>query len=143
RQTKPEDTVTTFYIEKLEINAGIMAALFGQSISVNFDAKIGPGHLTGDIHMEKFGAGDIDVSLDGDSLPGANLPMRALLGLPMTGKIEFDIEAHLPVDKAKSGKTAINWQKASGSFSLSCPSGCTFGDGKTKLKPLLKNSRQQ
>src|SRR5262245_22735100 len=36
RQTKPEDTVTTFYIEKLEINAGIMAALFGQSISVNF-----------------------------------------------------------------------------------------------------------
>src|SRR5690606_16452967 len=79
----------------------------------------------------------------GSRLPGDALPMRAALGLPMTGKIDFDVSLALPMEKSKMGKTAINWQKASGAFSLGCPTGCTFGDGKTKLKPLLKNTRNQ
>jgi len=142
RQTKPDDTVTTFYIEKLQLDLGVIALLRG-NISLDMDAKIGAGHLLGSLHVGKYGQGDIDANFEGDSLPGANLPMRAVLGLPMTGKIEFGVDLHLPVEKNKMGKTGINWQKAVGTITLACPSGCTFGDGKTKLKPLLKNSRQQ
>jgi hypothetical protein len=68
--------------------------------------------------------------------------MRALIGLPITGKIDFDVALDLPSEKGK-GRPYANWPKAEGSFQLACPSGCTFGDGKTKLKPLVKNSSQQ
>src|SRR5690606_32623075 len=60
-----------------------------------------------------------------------------------TGKVEFDINLDLPVEKSKGGSTAINWQRARGGIGLSCPGGCTFGDGESKLKPLLKNTRNQ
>jgi type II secretion system protein N len=142
RQTKPAETVTTFFIKKLELDAGVLS-LLGGTISVDVNAEIGAGTLSGSLSVGKFGRGDIHAHFVGEHLPGDALPMRGVLGLPMTGKIEFDVALGLPMEKSKSGKTAINWQKASGSFALSCPSGCTFGDGVTKLKPLLKNSRNQ
>jgi hypothetical protein len=49
----------------------------------------------------------------------------------------------LPVETPKNGKPGINWKNVTGGLSLGCPHGCTFGDGKTKLKPLLKNTRNQ
>src|SRR6185503_10802383 len=82
-------------------------------------------------------------TIEGERVPSGHLPMRALLGLPMTGKLELNLKTHLPMEKSKMGRTSINWQKATGSLSLSCPNSCTFGDGKTKLKPLLKNTRNQ
>jgi type II secretion system protein N len=142
RQTKPEETVTTFYIDKLEVDVGLLP-LLGGNIDVDIAATIGRGELSGNIRLAKFGRGDITASFDGESLPADALPMRGLIGLPMTGKLEFSVNAHLPMEKSKMGKTAINWQKARGGLSLQCPSGCTFGDGKTKLKPLLKNTRNQ
>jgi type II secretion system protein N len=147
RKTKPDELVTRFDIKRIEIDVGIMS-LIGGTISVDIDAEIGDkkegfGHLIGELEIEKFGRGSITLDVTGESLPGALLPMRGLLGLPMTGKLEFSIAAHLPVEKSKLGRTAINWQKATGSVSLTCPSSCTFGDGKTKLKPLLKNTRNQ
>lgn len=142
RQTKPDETVTTFYIKHLEIDAGIMS-LIGGTISVDIDAQIGAGNLSGSLEIGKFGRGDIKAHFIGEHLPGDALPMRGLLGLPMTGKIEFDVSINIPMEKSKLGKTAINWQKVRGAFSLGCPSGCTFGDGVTKLKPLLKNTRNQ
>jgi hypothetical protein len=75
-------------------------------------------------------------------VPGDDLPLRALIGLPMTGKLDIDVALDLPVE-TRAGKLAANWQKADGTFDFSCPSGCTFGDGKTKLKPILKNRSQQ
>lgn len=147
RQTKPEETVTTFYIDRLEVDVGILS-LLGGTISVSFDAKLGDakvgyGHLSGDIKIAKYGKGDISASIDGDHVPSDALPMRALLGLPMTGKLVLDVDVNLPMEKSKLGKTSINWQKATGHLLLQCPSSCTFGDGKTKLKPLLKNTRNQ
>ncbi|HEX5063794.1 MAG TPA: type II secretion system protein GspN [Kofleriaceae bacterium] len=147
RQTKPDETINQFYIDTLEVDVGILA-LLGGNISVDFDAKIGDrkigfGHLSGNLQIASFGKGSITASVEGDSLPGDALPMRAALGLPMTGKLDFDINTHLPVEKSKLGKTSINWQKATGSLTLKCPNSCTFGDGKTKLKPLLKNTRNQ
>ncbi|HSD90799.1 MAG TPA: type II secretion system protein GspN [Kofleriaceae bacterium] len=142
RQTNPQEVVNTFYIDKLELDLGILS-LIGGTISLDFDAQIGRGDLEGSISVGKFGRGDISAEITGRALPGDALPMRAGLGLPMTGKIEFDVDLSLPVEKNKMGKTGINWQKAKGGISLACPSGCTFGDGKTKLKPLLKNTRNQ
>ncbi len=147
RQTKPEETVTQFFINTLEVDVGVLSML-GGNIAVDFDAtlgdkRVGYGNLEGSIKIASFGRGSITANVEGNTLPGDALPMRALLGLPMTGKLQFSISANLPVEKSKLGKTAINWQKAAGSLSLTCPSGCTFGDGKTKLKPLLKNTRNQ
>jgi type II secretion system protein N len=147
RQTKPDETITQVYIDRLEVDVGILS-LIGGTISVDFDARLGDkrvgfGNLEGSLELASFGRGSTTIHIEGNSLPGDALPLRALLGLPMTGKLQFGVDAHLPVEKSKLGKTAINWQKATGSLSLTCPSGCTFGDGKTKLKPLLKNTRNQ
>ena len=70
--------------------------------------------------------------------------MRAALGLPMTGKIEFDVDAR-SADREVQGRQADarTGRRPRARSHLVCPTGCTFGDGKTKLKPLLKNSAQQ
>lgn len=142
RPTKPDETITKFFIKQLDIRPSILS-LIGGTISVDMDAQIGAGGLSGTISIGKFGKGDISAELVGRALPGDALPMRSVLGLPMTGKIEFSVSLYLPMEKSKLGRTAINWQKAKGNFTLACPSGCTIGDGVTKLKPLLKNTRNQ
>lgn len=142
RPTKAEETVSTFFIKRLELDAGLFAVI-GGTLSMNIEAQIGSGTLTGEISVEKFGKGDISANFVASRLPGDSLPIRGALGLPMTGKIDFSIALDLPMEKSKMGKVAINWQKARGAFTLGCPTGCTFGDGVTKLKPLLKNTRNQ
>lgn len=142
RQTKPDDVVNTFYIDKLELDVGILS-LLGGTIKLDFDATIGRGDISGRIAVGKFGKGDVSASIDGSSLPADALPMRALIGLPMSGKLQFAVSMNLPMEKSKLGKVGINWQKVAGSIDLSCPTGCMFGDGKTKLKPLVKNTRNQ
>jgi hypothetical protein len=130
--------------------------LLGGKIVLDFDATIGDrkegfGHLAGSVSVGKFGKGDISADITGASLPSIDLPMIALIGLPMSGKLDLSVKLDLPMDKSKMGKTSINWQRASGAIAVTStaprgkdkPPGCTFGDGKTKLKPLLKNSRQQ
>lgn len=136
RPTKPTDVATTFYIEELEVDVGLLAAIRGK-INVDIDAKIGAGHIKGNIFASKD---ETSVDLTGRDLPAANLPMREALGLPMTGKVKFDVDLTLPND-TKNGRTAPNWPKAEGSVEFACPSGCTIGDGKTKLKPAIKNQR--
>ena len=142
RQTKPDEVVTTFFIKELEIDAGILP-LIGGTIAVDIDAKIGVGTLSGTVKLGTFGRGDIAFNFTGENLPADSLPMRSALGLPMSGKIEFSVNMKMPVEKPKTGKPGVNWKNVTGGLSLGCPTGCTFGDGKTKLKPLLKNSRQQ
>lgn len=142
RQTKPDEVVNTFYIDKLELDVGIMS-LLGGTIRLNFDATIGRGDISGRIAVKKFGKGDVTANITGGSLSADALPMRALLGLPMSGKLEFGVAMNLPMEKSKLGKVGINWQKVKGTINVSCPTGCTFGDGKTKLKPLVKNARSQ
>lgn len=142
RPTSPGESITTFYVDRLEIDLGLLP-LIGGTIDVDITAKIGRGEIVGNVRLGKFGQGDITASIEGNRLAADALPMRMAIGLPMTGKLEFDVNLDLPVEKSKGGKTAINWQKASGAIALSCPGGCTFGDGESKLKPLLKNTRSQ
>jgi type II secretion system protein N len=142
RPSQPGEPVTTFYIEKLEGDLGLFALIRGR-VSIDLDAKIGAGHISGNVTGLGFFKKGISIDVEGRDLPGASLPMRAVLGLPMTGKIDFAFALDLPNERDKAGRNAPNWTKAEGSVELSCPSSCTFGDGKTRLKPILKNTRNQ
>ena len=137
RPAAADETATTFYMEQLEVNLGLFALLRGTA-SVKIDAKVGPGHIKGTIALSNSAT---QIDLVGSDLPSASLPMREALGLPMSGKVRFAFVLDLPNDKAKTGKVGPNWPKAEGSLELACPSGCTIGDGKTKLKPAIKNQR--
>lgn len=137
RPTKPDEQTSTIFIERLEVDLDILPLLSGAA-SVGLDAKIGGGHIEGDVRISKGGT---VVSFSGTNLQSQMLPMRDAIGLPMSGTVEFDVDLDLPNEKQKSGRTAPNWQKAEGGARLACPSGCTFGDGKTKLTMKLKNAR--
>jgi type II secretion system protein N len=139
RPEKAEDIATTFYIERLQVDVGLFA-LLGSTASIDIDAKIGPGHITGNIAISKS---ETSIHIDGDNLPSAMLPMKEAIGLPMSGKVKFEFDLDLPNEKQKTGRAGPNWQKASGGAVFQCPGGCTIGDGKTKLKPKLKNNRNQ
>lgn len=139
RPAKSDEVATTFFIKKLEVHAGIFA-LIGGTASVDIDAEIGPGHIRGNVAISKSSTA---IDIEGVDLPSAMLPMREAIGLPMSGKIAFSVDLNLPNDKSKTGKTTPNWQKATGAFAFDCANNCTFGDGKTKLRPKLKNSRSQ
>jgi len=142
RVTKPEETATTIFVDKLEVDLGLLS-LIGMNISVDLEAKIGAGQIKGNITLPKLGKAGVKVDIKGTDLPGASLPLRSALGLPMTGKLDFAVDLDLPVSKNKMGRTSTDWTKVDGSIDLSCPSGCTLGDGHTKLKPLLKNRTNQ
>lgn len=139
RPAKADEVPSTLYIEKLEVDLGILALLKGAA-KVRIDAKIATGHLKGTIQISKSGT---SVDIEGVDLPAGNLPMREAIGLPMSGKLELSVQLELPNEKNKAGKSAPDWTKATGEINFECPSGCVFGDGKTKLKPKLKNARSQ
>lgn len=139
RTTKSDDVPTTFFIERLDLGIGLFALLRGAA-SVKLDAKIGPGHIAGTIALSR-GATSIDIV--GEDLPSASLPMREVIGLPMSGKVGFVFELELPNNKTKTGRVAADWPRAEGRIELTCPAGCMVGDGKAKLKAKLKNRAQQ
>lgn len=142
RPTKPEEPVTTFLVKRLEVDVGLLPLISG-TLRVKLDASIGKGDIDATVWLKGFGKKGIKFTAEGSHLAGTSLPLRAALGLPMTGTIEFSAALDLPYDRPKAGKPVPNWKAAEGAFSISCPSGCTFGDGKTKLKPLVKNAGQQ
>ncbi|HEX8113851.1 MAG TPA: type II secretion system protein GspN, partial [Kofleriaceae bacterium] len=143
RPTKAGDVATTFYIEQLEVDLGLLPLLHG-TVAVKLDAKIGQGHLKGNLALSKDGT---SVHVTGDDLPSANLPVREALGLPMSGKVRLAFNLELPNDRSKTepktGRAGPNWPKAEGNAEFACPSGCTVGDGKSKLKLSTNNARQQ
>jgi type II secretion system protein N len=142
RPATPTEPVTTMLIKRLEVDVGILPLLHG-TLRVFVDAKIGKGDLNATVWLPSFGKKGFRVEAEGKNLPGTGLPMRAALGLPMTGNMEFAVSLELPNEVPKAGKPVPNWKAATGAFMIACPSGCTFGDGKTKLKPLVKNAGQQ
>jgi type II secretion system protein N len=139
RPTTADEVASTFYIDQLQLDIGLFAALRGAA-AIDLDAVIKSGRIKGSLESSKAGT---TIELVGDDLPSANLPVRELVGLPMSGVLRFNIALDLPNDKPKAGKVSPNWLKAEGHVELACPSGCVVGDGKTKLKPKLKNQRNQ
>jgi len=139
RPTKADEVASTLYIEQLQVDLGLFALLRGTA-AVRLDAKIGQGRIKGDIALSKDST---VVELVGDDLPSASLPVREVVGLPMSGKLRFSVNLDLPNEKSKAGKVGPNWVKADGQLELACPSGCVVGDGKSKLKLKVANPRQQ
>lgn len=137
RPAKADEIPSVLYIERLEVDMGILA-LLSSTAKINLDAKIATGHIKGTIALSKTRT---VVDISGVDVPAGNLPMKEIIGLPMSGKLELDFSLDLPIEKLKSGKTGPDWTTAKGDVTFECPSGCTFGDGKTKLKPKLSNAR--
>lgn len=144
--TKPDEQPITFFVEKIEANVGLFAMLRGK-LSIDIDARIGPGKLSGNVSMLGMfpvGGRGVDIDLSGSDLPSANLPAKlATNGLPMSGKVDLSLAFDLPREKNKDGKLAYDWSKADGAFEFECPTGCSFGDGHSKWKPMVKNRSQQ
>ncbi|MEO8704993.1 MAG: type II secretion system protein GspN [Kofleriaceae bacterium] len=131
---------TTLFIESLKVDIGLLGFLKGNA-SVDFDASFGSGSIHGTLAVSKDGT---TMHIVGVDVPSQQLPMREVLSnLPMSGTIEFDLDMDLPNEKLKNGKTGPNWQKAVGELEFQCPSGCTIGDGRSKLKLKAKNARSQ
>lgn len=143
RPVHADDPVTTFHIDSLHVDVGLLA-LIGMNASVDFDMQILSGRIKGSIKLPKLGKDGFTIDVDGTDVPANQLPMRSLIGLPMAaGKLQFSVDLSVPGTKTKAGRDITDWSHADGDISISCPTGCTFGDGVTKLKPLIKNRSQQ
>jgi type II secretion system protein N len=147
RATKTDEVVAPLFIRRLKVDTSLLALIWG-SASIELDAELGDakngvGHVTGSITLPRFGQAGIDVDFEGNALPGAALPLRTFVGLPILGKLNFAFKLELPRAAGKAGSGPFDWRKASGLVQLSCPSHCTIGDGRTKLKPLLQDRTNQ
>jgi type II secretion system protein N len=144
RPSKPEEQVTAVTIKRLEVDFGVLP-LFRSTLRVYVAAQMGArgadGDLAATVWLPGFGKKGFRIEAEGQNIH--NLPLQAALGLPMTGKIDVSASLDLPNEQPKAGKPIPNWKAATGEFSIACPNGCTFGDGHTKLKPLVKNPGQQ
>jgi type II secretion system protein N len=133
RPTQPNQTPTLFYIQELSLDVGVLA-LIGKKAVVDVEAQIGGGTLVGVVKLSKD---DVQIKFASDSLPGANLPFKDLVGLPVIGKIALDIDFDFRLIRNR-----VDWTKAAGHLQIECPSGCTVGDGKTKIRPAVTRPNQ-
>jgi type II secretion system protein N len=140
RPTRPGDTATTLYIDRAELDVGLLSSLRG-GYSGEFDLQVGSGRLRGrGTYSSRDG---LSVHLAGDDLPAASVPLRGLVGLPMTGKLHVALDAAIPSTTSRTGKTALDLRKGEASAELACPAGCTVGDGTSRLKLTTSNAGQQ
>ncbi|HEY4241672.1 MAG TPA: type II secretion system protein GspN [Kofleriaceae bacterium] len=142
---KPDDVPSIIFINHLDAHVGLFAIAHG-IVSIDFDAKIGPGSLSGNIRTGVFwGHHDLDIDIKGTKIPPGTIPLREGIGLPLAGdgKVEMALKMSLPGIAGKNGGNSYQWDKLDGALDLSCPHGCNIGDGKTKFKMKLKNARQQ
>lgn len=138
RQKALAGLVSSFYVESLEVDVNLLPLLGGKA-SVDIDADIGSGSVSGNITISKAAT---VVDIEGD-VAGDRLPMRELVGLPISGDLEFAVALDLPNRKNKAGKVSASWKHAEGEFSFACPQNCVVGDGKTKLKMKVKKQSQE
>jgi type II secretion system protein N len=132
RPAKPEDPISTMFFEKVEIDVNLIASALGRRLDTELELAVGGGYLAGNIAI---GKNDVDVDLEGKDMPADGVPGLAdSIGLPMTGKIDPLFQLELPDN---------DWRQATGRIRLVCPSGCTVGDGVSKLKFKLKPGSRQ
>ncbi len=133
RPTQPNQVPTLFYIKRLTLDLGLWA-LLGKKVELDIEAQIGNGTLVGEVVLAKD---HIQLAFHSDELPGAGLPLRELVGLPVIGKIALDLKFDSPLVR-----NTVDWTKVTAHVQVACPAGCTVGDGKTKLRPQVKRQNQ-
>lgn len=131
RPTKADEVPPVMIIDKIDASAGIFA-LIGGKLSLDFDAVVGGGTLSGEVSFP-FAGKAFKIDATGRGIKGDMIPQlrTAIGGLPLLGKL--DLGLHFDVGS--------DWRKAVGSVTLGCPKGCTIGDGQTKFKPPVKSQR--
>jgi type II secretion system protein N len=131
RPTKADEVPPVLIIDSLEAKVSVLS-LIGGSISVEFDATVGNGTLAGEVSFP-FKGGSFTMTASGKGIKGDSIPQLrgAVGGLPLLGKIDLGVSINVGND----------WRKATGSFTLACPKGCTLGDDQTKFKPPVKSQR--
>ncbi len=139
RTTKPDEVPLLFTFNRVKIDVGLLA-LIGKNVSINIDAEIASGELSGNVTLRHFMRDGVSINLDGEGIPGGNLPLQSVIGLPISGNLDLTAVVDLPFE---NGRPGLNWKKLAADIDVSCPSGCTFGNGKAKLKPIIKNTRTQ
>jgi type II secretion system protein N len=140
REEALRELTTTTYIDRVRVDIGLLG-LISSTAKLDLRAEIGEGTVDIRLALSKDGT---SIALDGDDVPSEQLPMRAVLSnLPMSGTVEFQMSLELPNEKLKTGKTGPNWERAVGEVEFTCPSGCTIGNGKARLKLKAKNERSQ
>jgi type II secretion system protein N len=141
RPAKAGDVASVLFVDSIHVDLGILS-LIGMTASVDLDVKIGAGRIKGNVSLPKFGRAGFKIDVVGTDLPGRDIPLSTWGMPPVIGKLDATIDLSVPITKTKSGREMRDWSKADGDISLGCTA-CAFGDGKTKLKPLLKNRSQQ
>ena len=132
RPTKVDEVPTVMVFDTIEANVGVFALITG-AISVDFEASIGGGTVTGSVELPTSGNGSFKLNASGHGIKGDALPqLREAIGLPLIGKVDLGLAFN--VSKG-------DWRQATGSITLGCPRGCTLGDGQTKFKPRVKSTR--
>lgn len=140
RPTRPGETATVLLIDRAELDVGLLSSLRGR-YSGELDLQIGSGRLRG---RAAYSSRDgLSVHLTGEDLPAASVPLRGLVGLPMTGKLQIALDAAIPNTTSRTGKIALDLRKGQASAELACPAGCTVGDGKSRLQLTTSNAGQQ
>lgn len=138
RPTQPNQTPNLLYIKQISLDLSVLA-LASMKTVLDIEATIGTGTLTGTVTCATFTCNkdSVKVAFESDSLPGANLPFKEYVGLPVVGRIALDLEAELRLVRRK-----VDWTKVVAHLQLECPSGCTVGDGKTKIRPVVTRPNQ-
>jgi type II secretion system protein N len=133
RPTQPNQLPTLFYVKRLTLELGLLPLLSKKTV-LDLEAEIGNGTLTGEVQLSKD---RVQFAFHSDGLPGAGLPLREAVGLPVIGKIALDMKFESPLVR-----NTVDWTRVAAHVQLECPTGCTVGDGKTKLRPVVKRQNQ-
>jgi type II secretion system protein N len=122
-ETRPDDgeEPAVLVVDRLRARVGLLRLLTG-TVKVDVDVRIGEGRLRADA---RYGRRGLRARVKSRDMPLARLPMKAAVGLPMTGGLALELDLTLP---------DMSWREARGSISLSCDQ-CTIGDGETQIRP--------
>lgn len=116
-KTKRPETMT---IDDAHVRVSLLHLLFG-TVYVNFGADAFGGGVSGST-SDADKARSISLNVDRVDI-GKVTPLKALVGLPMTGALAGSVDLKLPGGK---------WGKASGKIDLKI-TGLTVGNGKAKI----------
>jgi type II secretion system protein N len=123
--TKPKEgeKPRTIRVDRVDVNVGLLA-LLTKTMSVDLDAELGEGRVTGRVEVAKNGA--IALNLQTTDLPIESVPGLDSVtgGAPMKGGFEVHVDLRLPTKKASD---------AEGTITVACEA-CVLGDGVTKVK---------
>jgi type II secretion system protein N len=125
RPAREDEQPRTLFVERVDLAVGLMA-LAGKTVSVDIDALIGGGKLVGNVRRQDDETVAVDLRTEGlslESIPGITAVTG---GAPIVGPVEAEVKLSLPKGK---------WEAANGDIRLAC-SGCSIGDGKTKVRPM-------